>query len=180
LLLAFSFASEERVLVAGEKKYFCEVDCHLAYSIVDVRTTKALGSGEKQAMAGGNFYVVTLRTYFDEKTISANRGNGPLNPNLRLVRVLDEQGRSFGPSLEGLMAVDARAEKMIPLDQPLRPGEAYETTLVFDVPADAKNPRLWLTDPILVNWLLIGHENSFFHKKVYFALPASLPAAGNS
>ena len=59
---------------------------------------------------------------------------------------------------------------MVPLDQPLRPGESYEATLVFELPADAQNPRLWLTDPEIVNWVLIGHENSFFHKKVYFGL----------
>ncbi len=177
LLLAFSLASEERVLAAGEKKYFCEVDCHLAYSVVDAKTAKMLGSGEKQATAAGTFYVVTLRTYFDEKTTSVNRGNGLLHPNLRMVRMLDDQGRSFSSSLEGLKALDALAEKMVPLDQSLRPGDSYETTLVFDVPTDAKNLRLWLTDPLPLNWLLIGHENSFFHKKVYFVLPVSQQAA---
>ena len=169
-VLVVSLASSEKVLRAGERKYFCEADCHLAYSMTGVQTAKTLGSGEKQATAAGTFYVVTLQTYFDEETTSANRGNGLLHPNLRMIRVLDDAGQSFAPSLEGLKALEVAAEKMVPLDQALRPGDQYETTFVFDVPSDAKNLRLWLTDPLPVNWLLIGHENSFLHKKVYFGL----------
>jgi hypothetical protein len=169
-VLAASLASSEKTLRAGERKYFCEMDCHLAYSVTSVQTAKTLGSGENQATASGTFYVVTLRTYFDEKSISAHRGNGQLYPNQRIVRVVDDQERSIGNSLEGSRAQDASPAKMMPLDQPLRPGESYETTLVFDVPQDARNPRLWLTDPEALNCMLIGHENSLLHKKVYFAL----------
>jgi hypothetical protein len=179
-VLAASLASSEKLLRTGEKKYFCEVDCHLAYSVTNVQTAKTLGSGEKQVTAEGMFYVVTLRTYFDEKTISAKRGNGLLYPNLRMVRMVDEQERWIPASLNGTRVLDAPAARMVPLDQPLRPGESYETTLVFDLPSDAKNPRLWLTDPELVNWLLIGHENSFFHKKVYFALESAKAVVGRN
>ena len=169
-LLAASLGSSEKILRAGERKYFCEVDCHLAYSVTGVQTAKTLGSGEQQATADGMFYVVTLQTFFDPETTSANRGNGVLHPNLRMIRVLDDAGKSYAPSLQGLKVLEATAAKMVPLDQALRPGEKYETTFVFDLPSDAKNLRLWLTDPLPVNWLLIGHENSFLHKKVYFGL----------
>jgi hypothetical protein len=178
-VLAFSLASHERVLRAGERKYFCEVDCHLAYSVTTVQTAKTLGSGEKQTTAAGTFYVVTLRTYFDEGTTSANRGNGLLYPNLRMIRIVDEQGRQISASLEGMRVLDAPAAKLVPLDQSLRPGDSYETTFVFDLPNDAKGPRLWLTDPLPVNWLLIGHENSFLHKKVYFGLEAGKVVASS-
>jgi hypothetical protein len=169
-LLAASLASSEKTLGAGQQKYFCEVDCHLAYSVTSVQTAKILGSGEKQATAAGTFYVVTLRTYFDEKSTSANRGNGLLYPNLRWVRVVDDRGHLIGTSLEGTRALEPSPAETVYLDQPLRPGDSYETTLVFDVPPDAQNPRLWLTDPEIVNWVLIGHENSFLHKKIYFGL----------
>src|SRR5918994_4888370 len=42
LLLVFSFRSGDRLLARGEEKYFCEMDCHLAYSITEVRETKTL------------------------------------------------------------------------------------------------------------------------------------------
>ncbi len=36
LLFGFSAGSHETALARGQEKYFCEIDCHLAYSIVDV------------------------------------------------------------------------------------------------------------------------------------------------
>src|SRR5690349_12302534 len=33
LLVGASLLSRDRTLAAGEKKYFCEMDCHLAYSV---------------------------------------------------------------------------------------------------------------------------------------------------
>ena len=57
-----------------------------------------------------------------------------------------------------------------PLAQPLLPGESYTTELIFDLPADRPNFRLLLTTDDRVTWVLIGHEGSFFHKKVFFAL----------
>ena len=179
-LLAASLGSSEKILRTGGRKYFCEVDCHLAYSVTGVQTAKTLGSGEQEATADGMFYVVTLQTYFDPETTSANRGNGVLHPNLRMMRILDDAGESYAPSLEGLLVLETTTAKMMPLDQALRPGEKYETTFVFDLPSDAKNLRLWLTDPLPVNWLLIGHENSFFHKKVYFALESAKAVVGRN
>ncbi|MFQ5723812.1 MAG: hypothetical protein ACE5G6_04910, partial [Terriglobia bacterium] len=70
VLLGFSFLSREKTLAAGEWKYFCEVDCHLAYSLVDVTTSKTLGEPPNQVTAQGTFYVVNVKMWFDEKTIS--------------------------------------------------------------------------------------------------------------
>ena len=179
LLVAFSLASTEKVLAAGEWKYFCEVDCHLAYAVTSVSAAKTLGAGEHAVSAQGTFYIVTLKTWFDEDTISRRRPRAaPLSPNLRWASVIDEQGRRFPTSLEGTKALEIPAGRNVPLTQWLRPGESYETTLVFDLPGDAHNPRLLLTDPLPLNWLLIGHENSFLHKKVYFRLAAQETSSG--
>ncbi|HZE69481.1 MAG TPA: hypothetical protein VE135_08175 [Pyrinomonadaceae bacterium] len=69
-LLVFSFASREEVLAPGQEKHFCEIDCHLAYSILDVRRTKTLGNAPNLATADGSFYVINMKTRFDEETIS--------------------------------------------------------------------------------------------------------------
>ncbi len=42
-LLLASLTSRDHDLVAGEQKYFCEVDCHEAYSVVGVRHGPATG-----------------------------------------------------------------------------------------------------------------------------------------
>lgn len=167
-LLARSLASDERTLAAGQYKYFCEIDCHAAYTVTDVRTAKALGEGGEQATAAGTFYVVTLRAWFDEDTTSSRRAKDvPLWPNPRVVRVVDEAGRRFSTSLAGQKAIVAHN---VPLTHALRPGESYETVLVFDLPADAASPRLLVADWFPLSQFLIGHENSPLHKKIYFAL----------
>jgi len=167
-LLALSLRSEEKTLGAGQQKYFCEIDCHTAYSVVDVRTAKTLGEVAAQTTASGLFYVVTLRTWFDEDTISRRRPvNMPLWPNPRVVRVVDDAGNRYTTSLHGQKAI---VTSNVPLTHPLKPGESYDTVLVFDLPENAANPRLLLADWDPVTHLLIGHENSFLHKKIYFGL----------
>src|ERR1700720_2318145 len=50
-ILIFSFASSEKVLARGQEKHFCEIDCHLAYSIADIKQTKTIGNTPNQATA---------------------------------------------------------------------------------------------------------------------------------
>jgi hypothetical protein len=173
LLLAFSFISREKALAFGEEKHFCEIDCHLAYSVTNVRKTKTLGSAPDEAIAEGIFYVVSVRTRFDEMTISPTRGNGLLMPNSRVVTILDEQGNSYSPSTKGQRALEgsqAGGGGGTPLDTPLRPGESYTTEMVFDLPANIKNPELLIREGEFVTHFIIGHENSFWHKRTKFRL----------
>ena len=160
LLLGASFLSRERTLAPGEKKYFCELDCHLAYSIVQA---PAAGGSDRSR-------TVTVRTWFDESTIAPFRGNGPLSPNPRVVYLVDSRGRRFDPSPASQKAWEGEHGPTAPLTKALRPGESYETTLVFDVPDGAPGLRLFLGDPPGIENVLIGHENSLLHKKTYFAL----------
>src|SRR5271155_3455571 len=44
LLFVFSLASRPHLLTRTQEKYFCEIDCHLAYSLVDVKTEPAAGT----------------------------------------------------------------------------------------------------------------------------------------
>lgn len=170
LMLVMSLASGEKVLARGEEKYFCEVDCHLAYSVVDVTRAKSIGEAPGAAPARGEFYVVTVRTRFDETTISQHRGDGLLYPNPRRLNVRDEQGRIYPVSEEGERALSAFGGTGTPIDTPLRPGESYTTRLVFDLPADARDPVLLINESDLPTHFIIGHENSLLHKKTEFKL----------
>ena len=96
LVLGFAFASSEKILARGGEKHFCEIDCHLAYSVTDTKQTKTIGNVPNAASAGGTFTVVTIKTRFDETTINPSRGNGILYPNSRVVTVVDDQGRCTG------------------------------------------------------------------------------------
>jgi hypothetical protein len=166
-LLLTSAGSEEKTLGRGDRKYFCEIDCHLAYSIAGVRTAKAI-AGRR---ANGTFTVVDVKTWFDPDTIASFRGNAPLSPNPREAWIADGLGRRYGPSPGGMAALEEeRGSPSVPFSRELRPGESYVTTLVFDLPPGIPRPRLFVGDPPGIENALIGHENSPGHKRVYFAL----------
>jgi hypothetical protein len=169
-LLLFSFTSSETVLARGQEKHFCEIDCHLAYSILDVRQTKTLGNGPNQSTADGLYHIVTIKTRFDENTISPTRGNGTLKPNSRLATVVDPQGSKYWPSESGARALAQTEDLGTPFTGVLRPGETYTTKLVFDLPADVTNPTLLLNEGAWLTRFIIGHENSPLHKKTCFQL----------
>jgi hypothetical protein len=167
LLLAVGAFSRERVLHPGEAKVFCEIDCHLAYSVSGTRTASDV-SGVHAAR--GTFWLVTLRTRFDERTIAPWRGDAPLSPNPRRVRLVDARGRAWPIDPAAQHALAAAGAAGAPLDTPLRPGESYETTLAFDVPPDAASPSLELTEADPITRLIVGHENSLLHGKTLLAL----------
>jgi len=159
-ILIFSFASHEKVLARGEEKHFCELDCHLAYSIVNSRQAKTIGEPPTQTTANGQFVVITLKTRFDETTISPQRGNGLLYPNSRALTLIDERGNRYGPV----------AQLGTPLTTPLRPGETYSTDVVFDLPAEVKASTLLINEGDFITHLVIGHENSPLHRQTRFQL----------
>jgi hypothetical protein len=150
LLFGFSAASRETALAHGQEKYFCEIDCHLAYSVLDARTQP------------DGHLVVTVRTRFDETTTSPNRPkDAPLTPSAREARLIDSAGREYAPiSTAGT-----------PLLTPLKPADAYTTQLEFNIPKDVTGLRLLInTIPQWPDKIVIGDENSWLHKKTYFAL----------
>jgi len=156
LFLLASLASTDRILGPNDEKHICEVDCHLAYAVVGVRTAKTLDG----RMAQGTFHVVTVRVRFDETTISRHRGMAPLTPNSRYVAIVDGQGRHY----------EAPSDV---LKRQLVPGERYTTDFTFDLPTDAQDLRLGLASRDIETPFLIGHENGLFHGKTTFRLSAS-------
>lgn len=173
LLGGVSLASSEETLPPDGWKYFCEIDCHIAYSLAGAQTAAVLGPEMQQVGAQGKFVVLRVKTWFDERTISAHRGNGPLMPNRRKVLLVDDTGRSYAPSVEGEAALTRLGQSSTPLARPLRPGESYTTDLVFDVPREARGLRLLITEDDPETRFVIGHENSLLHKKIYFAVDAA-------
>ena len=170
VLLIYSFASSEKVLARGEEKHFCEIDCHLAYSVTDAHETKILGEAPNQATAAGMFRVVTIKTRFDETTIGRNRGDRLLYPNSRVVTISDANGTQYSPSAAAQSVLEKSQAAGTAMTIPLRPSETYSTTMVFDLPADIKNPTLLIHEGESLTHFVIGHENSFLHKKTRFQI----------
>jgi hypothetical protein len=170
LLCGVSLASSEKVLPVGGWKYFCEIDCHIGYSVSGVRTTASIGQELRPTAAHGQFVIVRLKVWFDEHTISPNRGDGPLTPNARRVVLVDGNGGTYEQSPEGESVLTRASGEQMSLRQALRPGQAFTTELVFDVPRDAAGLRLLITEDDPETHLIIGHENSLLHKKIYLSL----------
>ncbi len=175
ILFGTGVFSSNKTLPEGQWKYFCEPDCHIAYSVASVRTAM-LGTETSQSQANGEFVVVRLKSWFDENSISKHRGNEPLTPVPRLVSLEDSNGRRYFPTQTKASALQ---DASTPLEQPLRPGESYLTSFVFDVARDAKNLKLLITDDDPISVITIDHENSPFHGKIYLELnqPAASSAA---
>jgi hypothetical protein len=169
-MIAFSLISHDHLLAKGEEKHFCELDCHLAYSLVGTRQVRTLGEAPQQLTAHGAFTIVTIRTRFDETTIAPWRGNGQLYPNNRALALLDEHGHRYLPSETGQSALAALQSGGTPLNTPLRPAESYTTDIVFDLPPEAKNGRLLITEADWPTLFIIGHENSLWHKQTTFEI----------
>ena len=167
LLLATGAASSSKTLPAGGWKYFCEADCHIAYSIASVETAATLGTEANPNQASGEYVIVRLKSWFDEKSISKFRGDSPLTPNPRHVSLVDARGRRFSPTQP---KPGRPSDVSTPLEGPLRPGESYTTLFVFDVPKEARDLRLLVTDDDPVSTLIVDHENSPFHGKIYLSL----------
>jgi hypothetical protein len=169
-LLGNSLFSRDLVLERGEKKYFCEVDCHIANLVDWVEVDSEVGAPPEVLRAAGRFYVIALRTWFDPATTSPQRGDAPLAPNPRVAYVQDAAGRRYFRSADAESALAASGRRSTPLTHPLRPGESYFTLLAFDLPADVDEPRLFVGTDSSVDRLLIGHEMSPLHKRVYFSM----------
>lgn len=157
VLAILSVGSRDVTLARGEGKVFCEIDCHLVYTVDEVS-------------AGPTETLVTLRTTFDAASISPRRGDSPLLPNPRVVWVEDAAGRRLLPAR--VEAADAsRSED--PLARALRPGESYITRLAFARPPWGPL-RLFVGAVGIPEGLLFGHENSPGHGKVYFSLAGAM------
>jgi len=180
ILLGFSLFSREVDLPIGAKKYFCEIDCHISYSVARVWMPKSVGGETEQITSKGQFVVVELRTWFDPSTISPRRGDGPLTPNDRVAVLRDAQGRVFEVSPRANEVLAAQEIRSTPLTTALRPGESYISYLVFEVPEDTKEPKLWVRSGDEVNALLWGDERSPMHQKVLFLLSPAADAARSS
>ncbi len=152
-ILIFSFASHNKLLARGEEKHFCELDCHLAYSIVSV-TQAPLPNNQTIPT------VVTVKTRFDENTIASARGNALLYPNSRSLALFDDHGNWYAPaSVTGTL-----------LTSPLHPGESYLTDVLFNLPPGVKAEKLLINERDWITRIIIGHENSPLHKKTEFKL----------
>lgn len=153
VLLSVSVGSVPRVLPLGERKVFCEIDCHVVFSI------------ESPAERRGDTVHIALREAFTN--VSDARGNAPLTPGTRHIALVAENGEHYLP-------VRLRPAGPDTLFAPIRPGEQHHAELAFVVPAALSLRGLLVENDDPVSRLMIAHERSPLHAKVLLAVAASV------
>ena len=150
------------ILAATEEKYFCELDCHLAYQVIAVRPP---GEGNQR-------WELLLQTRFDETTISPQRSReAPTWPAPRRAAVIGSDGVRYR------LEASAETHGSTALTEPLVPGARYVTRLETLLPPGVIPQQLELQDDIFLTQLLIDNERSPFHAPILQDLPAPVPSA---
>lgn len=165
LLFAMSLISEEITLDKNEAKEFCGfyLDCHMHAAVLGVRRVKNIGEHQ----AEGEFYVVNLKIFSDAKRVT-----------LRLAEAeavaYDKGGRTYSrrEEIENLLPT-----ANVSLNQDVANGASFEKEIVFDIAGSSEHMRLKLTEGYGIDkvfeWILIGDEDSIFHKPAVFKLDIS-------
>lgn len=166
-LLGMSLLSADRALPLGGEKYFCELDCHLAYSVQGVdRLGAAVG-------VPGTVWTVTVRARFDEATTAPWRPRDvPVWPNPRRAWVEDDAGARHERSAPAEEALPLADDDLSTLDRPLVPGQSYRSRLAFVLPPGRRPVRLLLADGEWFQRLVVDNEATPWHGRVWFELPS--------
>ncbi len=164
IFLMSSIFSVEKTLALNEPKAFCGfyLDCHLQTAVLNVQKTKTIGD----KTANGEFYIVKVKVFSDAK-----------NPSIAM-RLLEPKAVVKTGSGE-VFTRNSDAESLlptaqIPLNKDVKTNEPFEKEIVFDLPPDAKNPRLDISEGYgidkVIEAVLIGDEDSLGHQRQLFKL----------
>lgn len=169
LLFVASTFSQEKNLGLNEPKEFCGfyLDCHMHTAVSQVRKTRSIGD----KTADGEFYIVTVKVFSNAKQASLGLASVE-------AKVADEDRREYWRDAEA----EQKLETQPPFDRRISPVESFEKQIVFDLPSDVKNPRLDIKEGSVVKRLiekvLIGDEDSLFHRRIRFNLEPLPSQAG--
>ncbi len=161
MLFGSSLLSKEKTLAINEPKKFCGfyLDCHMHTAVAGVRKTKIIGD----KMAAGEFYIVKVNVFSDAV-------REPLQLIGTDAKVIDGQSRVYTRDTEAEAGLTAQPE----FETRIGPKESFSKEIVFDLPLDAKDPRLDIRDgygiDAVIEAVLVGDEDSVWHKRNYFRL----------
>ncbi|MFL6467001.1 MAG: DUF4352 domain-containing protein [Pyrinomonadaceae bacterium] len=161
LLLGYSFASKEKLLGLNEPKEHCGfyLDCHMHTAVNNVRKSKTIGN----KTANGVFYIVSMKVFSNAKAATL----GLLTVD---AHVEDAAGRTYTRDLLAEEELAPQPE----FEQKVEPNESFDKEIVFDLPAEADRPKLDIREGYgidhWIEYVLIGDEDSIFHKRNRFTL----------
>ena len=163
MLIGTSLLSTERTIAVGDTdgKAFCGfyLDCHLHTAVLNVTRAKTIGNKN----ASGEFYVVTVKIFSDARAATL----GLLTVD---AHVVDAGGKIYSRDIDSEGELSPQPD----FEEKIGPGESFEKQIVFDLPANVTDPRLDMREGYgvdhVIEYFLIGDEDSMFHARNYFAL----------
>lgn len=167
MLSGFSVVSEEKNLGLNEPKQYCGfyLDCHMHAAVTSITTAKSIGN----KIADGEFYIVRVK-------VSSNAKAATLGLNTVDAHVVDGEGRRYDRDIDAESGLSPQPG----FEEPVSPFESFEKEIVFDLPAGIRNPRLDIREgqgiERMIQALLVGDEDSVFHKRTYFSLAEPAPS----
>ena len=163
VLLLVSLTSSQTRLALNQERCFDE----MCFSVIGVNKVKTVSNPSAQITAQGSFYLVQLQLRNAAKRLAQK----PDNPGFEVV---DQQGHTYSYSQIGT-AVLTNVQSVTGInttlwETKLEPAEKSVRTLVFDLPSKVANPCLVISEGSWPTPLIIGDDNSFFHKKPQICL----------
>ena len=168
MLFGSSLFSSEKRLALGEPKAFCGfyLDCHMHTAVKDVQTAKSIGN----KTAKGKFHIVTVEVFSD--AVKATLGLHTVDTH-----VVDAGNRIYTRDMQA----ESQLSPQPSFETQIGPEESFKKMIVFDLPADVKDPLLDIRQGVGIDYViesfLIGDEDSIFHKRSYFKLVEQIALA---
>jgi hypothetical protein len=155
ILDVVSLTSETRQLALGTQKCFDDW-C--------ATVTGARSLPNRNGSSGTKLVAVTLR-------VSNRARQAAFRPSQPRVALLLATGGTVTSSKVSQFEFEKEAGPQKGLAARLLAGEEFQTTLVFDVPSAARDASVVLLEgPAILTRVLVGDENSFFHRKAVFPI----------
>ena len=143
ILLAASLLTPQTVLALRQERCFDE----MCFSVTNVVMTKTIHTVSSQPATHGIFYLITVQL----RNASLRTPQKPDNPSFTLV---DGQGHEYAPSQQATL-----------WNQQVQPGAIAPRVIIFNVPDVLQQPGLLIAEGGWPTILIIGDDNSLFHKK---------------
>jgi hypothetical protein len=150
ILMVVSLSSKTRQLALGTDKCFDD----WCASVLGAHSVPGASNTE-----GSKSVAVALRI----SNLARGAAFRPSQPRVMLVL---PSGELVSSSVSALRGFEKQAGPQEDIAKRLVAGESFQTTVVFEVPSATSNASVQLLEgPSLITRLLVGDENSFFHKK---------------
>jgi hypothetical protein len=155
VLVGVSLISETRQLTLGTDKCFDDW-CATVISARSLPETKGL--------VGTKLVAITLG-------ISNRARRAAFHPSQPRVTLVLGLGDTVTPSDAAQREFEKQAGPQESLAKRLVAGDKFQTTLIFTVPAATREASVVLLEgPALITRVLVGDENSFFHRKMVYPI----------